>query len=51
MDLVDVKVVVLVSLGLIKLVSGLLPLFLGKLMRDGRIKFIEDFMAGLVSIL
>ena len=50
MDLVGVKVTVLILLGLIKLGSGLLPLLLVKMLKKGRMKWIEDFMAGLMCI-
>jgi zinc transporter 1/2/3 len=49
-DLVGVKIVVLVCLGMIKLISGLMPLLLGKFVKKGQMKFLEDFMAGVMCI-
>ena len=49
-DLVGVKIVVLVCLGLIKLISGLMPLLLSKYIKKGKLKFVEDFMAGVMCI-
>ena len=50
MELVVVKIVVLICLGLIKLGSGLCPLLLVKLVRKSSMKWIDNLMAGLMCI-
>ena len=50
MELVIVKIIVLICLGAIKLGSGLMPLLLVKLVRKSSMKWIDNFMAGLMCI-
>jgi len=48
MDLIGAKVIVLILLGLVKLGSGLAPLLLVRFVKRGGMKWIENFMAGLM---
>jgi zinc transporter 1/2/3 len=50
MELVVVKIIVLLCLGIIKLGSGLMPLLLVRLLRKSSMKWIDNFMAGLMCI-
>lgn len=48
MDLIGAKVIVLILLGLVKLGSGLGPLLLVKFVKKEGMKWMENFMAGLM---
>jgi zinc transporter 1/2/3 len=48
MDLIGAKVIVLILLGLVKLSSGLAPLLLVRLLKTEGMKWMENFMAGLM---
>ena len=48
MDLIGAKVIVLILLALVKLSSGLAPLLLVRLLKKDGMKWMENFMAGLM---